>query len=446
MSAADDLQTLTEDYWARFLERNASEAYLLGFPPAAGTWDRADRASEDAAIAAQRSFVDRARAIEAADLDDQQALTREVLIWTGTATADADEARLRELGADPIFGEQTSLPMVLGMIGLPDAETAETGPDLLGGVARFFTDLAERHREGVAHGRAPAAFAVTQVIEQIDAALAMPLAADPVVAALVAPEVDGFDEQGWRERLRDVVGDQVRPAMASYRDVLRDEVFAAARPDDRCGLSWLDDGEDAYARLLRFSTTTDKSAREIHEVGLAQVEALGEEYRSFGAEYLGTGDLQEVFDRMRDDPALHFETGEQMVEASRTAMARAGAAMGEWFETLPESPCVVEAVTTGAKAFYFPPADDGSRGGTFYVNVEDPHTWGTFELEAMAFHEAIPGHHLQLAIAAELPDTVPTFRRLGENTAYCEGWGLYSERLADEMGLYTSGIDRLGML
>ena len=118
-------------------------------------------------------------------------------------------------------------------------------------------------------------------------------------------------------------------------------------------------------------------------------------------------------------------------------MQRAWDAMPDWFEVLPQAPCGVQSTLTGAKAFYFPPAGDGSRGGTFFVNVADPSSWGTFELESMAFHEGIPGHHLQLAIASELED-VPEFRKHIHNAAYAEGWGLYTERLSDEMGLYTA--------
>jgi uncharacterized protein (DUF885 family) len=111
---------------------------------------------------------------------------------------------------------------------------------------------------------------------------------------------------------------------------------------------------------------------------------------------------------------------------------------------LPKAPCRVQATTTGAKAFYFPPATDGSRGGSFFVNVVDPVAWGTFELESLAFHEGIPGHHLQLAISSEL-DELPDFRKHVHNSAYAEGWGLYTERLADEMGLYSGAVDRMGI-
>jgi uncharacterized protein (DUF885 family) len=119
--------------------------------------------------------------------------------------------------------------------------------------------------------------------------------------------------------------------------------------------------------------------------------------------------------------------------------------MGDWFEVVPKAPCAVQGTEVGAKAFYFPPATDGSRGGTFFINTEDASSWGRFELEAMAFHEGVPGHHLQLAIASELPDTMPEFRKHLHNSAYAEGWGLYTERLSDEMGLYSGSIDRMGM-
>jgi uncharacterized protein (DUF885 family) len=234
--------------------------------------------------------------------------------------------------------------------------------------------------------------------------------------------------------------------MAAYRDLLRDEVLPVAPPDEHCGLSWLADGEDAYARALRFFTTTDKTAQQIHEIGLAQVEQLAEEYRALGPEVVGTDDLEQIFTALRTDPKLHFETADQLVEQSKVAMQRAWASLDDWFEVLPQAPCAVEGVTTGAKAYYFPPANDGSRGGTFFINVEDPAAWGIFELESLAFHEGIPGHHLQLAIAAELPESVPEIRKYSESAAYAEGWGLYSERLADEMGLYSSPTDRMGML
>jgi uncharacterized protein (DUF885 family) len=328
------------------------------------------------------------------------------------------------------------------MLAFPDADVAEALVEKFRGLGRYYGELAERQREGVAAGRLPASFAAADTVAQLDELLATPVADDPLLTTTSPPP--GLNVDGWKARLREVVESDVRPGMRAYRDVLRNEVLPLARPDDRCGLGWLPDGEATYAATLRRYTTTDKSAREIHEIGLAQIEKLADEYRSLGTEVVGTEDLQQIFEAMRTDPALHFSTGDQLVEAAEVAMKRAWDAMPDWFEVLPQAPCAVQPTSTGAKAFYFPPAGDGSRGGTFFINVADPSSWGTFELESMAFHEGIPGHHLQLAIASEL-DGVPEFRKHIHNAAYAEGWGLYTERLSDEMGLYTSAVDRMGM-
>jgi uncharacterized protein (DUF885 family) len=442
-NSRDELTTLSDEYWRGHLAAQPTEAHLLGYYPKTGRFEDASRAAEDGEIARLRDVATRAERIDTDGLDDTERTTRAVLVSQATASADLLEARLAEVSADPIFGLQDSLPLILGMLTVPDADVADVMPDVLAGAGQWFADVAGRHREGVAHGRTPAAFAVTGTIDQIEAALARPLAEDPFVTALRPPE--GIDVEAWRARLADAVETRLRPGLETYRDVLRDEVLPHARPDDRAGLTHLEGGDDAYARTLRYFTTTELTAQQIHDVGLAQIESLAAEYRTLGAEALGTSDLREIFDRMREDPALHFSTGDELVSASRTAMARAWDAMSDWFEVLPQAPCAVEGTTTGAKAFYFPPASDGSRGGTFFINVTDPTAWGTFELEAMAFHEGVPGHHLQLAVAAELPETVPAFRRHLANSAYSEGWGLYSERLSDEMGLYSGPIDRMGM-
>lgn len=439
-----DIDALAADYWATLMETEPTWRHLLGDTSRAGDFEHADRASEDAHIATLRSFAQRAREIPAEGLSDDQRVTREVLVYEATTRAEMAEARFKEHAADPIFGEQTSMALVGGMLGVPDGEVAEAMLDKGRAIGRYFTELAERQREGVASGRVSPKFAVLATIEQIDEALAVPVADDALLQAITLP--DGVDRDDWRARFAEVVESAIRPGLAAYRDALRDDVLPVARPDDKAGLSWLPDGEDAYARTLRFFTTTDKTPQEIHDIGLAQIATLAEEYRALGPAVAGTDDLQGIFEAMRSDPALHFETGEQLVEQAEIAMARAWDAMPEWFETLPQAPCAVEGVTTGAKAFYFPPANDGSRGGTFFINIDDPTSWGTFELESLAFHEGIPGHHLQLAIASELPESVPAIRKYSENAAYAEGWGLYTERLADEMGLYSSDVQRLGML
>ncbi|KQT91012.1 hypothetical protein ASG49_11670 [Marmoricola sp. Leaf446] len=439
----ESVARLAEEYWQHHLRTNPTSAHLLGDYRAPGEFERGDRASEDADVAALRDLARRAEEVPEDGLDEQDRITRAVLLDDARSRSALLDERLAEIAVDPIFGPQVTMPLLAGMLALPTPDVAEALVDKYAGVGRSYREAAERLREGAAAGRLPAAFAVEDTLVQLERILGTPVADDGLLLTTRPP--DGLDVDGWKARLRMVVEHEVRPGMEAYRDVLRDELLEQARSDDRVGLTHLPGGDASYAAALRYFTTTDKSAQEIHDLGLETVAALAEEYRALGPEVVGTDDLQGVFDALRTDPALHFERGEQLVEASEVAMARAWEAMPDWFEVLPQAPCGVQGTTTGAKAFYFPPASDGSRGGTFFVNVKDPASWGTFELESMAFHEGIPGHHLQLTIAGELTG-VPEFRKHLHNAAYAEGWGLYTERLADEMGLYSGPVDRIGML
>jgi len=436
------IDDLSAEYYTAYLDAFPTEAHVLAEYAWAGRFEDLSREEEDRQIAELRGFVAAGEAIDDAGLDEQQRITRAVLVNDARTRADLIEARFRTHAANPLFGEQTALPLIVGMLGMPTPEVADAMVDKYHAIGKSYFDLAERQREGRAAGRLSPEFAVTATIAQIDEALAVPADEDPLLGTTPLP--DGVDADAWRARMIAAIEQSIRPGMAAYRDVLRDEVLPEARPDDRTGLCWLPDGEAAYNATLRYYTTTAKTAEEIHEIGLQQVAQLADEYRELGPEVVGTDDLQQIFEAMRTDPKLHFETGEQLVEAAEVAMRRAWDAMPAWFEVLPKAPCSVQATTTGAKAFYFPPATDGSRGGIFYVNVLDPDAWGIFELESLAFHEGIPGHHLQLAISAEL-DELPDFRKHIHNSAYAEGWGLYTERLSDEMGLYSGPVDRMGM-
>jgi uncharacterized protein (DUF885 family) len=439
----DALDALAAEYHDLRLRYNPTWAHMQGDYRFVDQFEDASRAAEDREIAELRGFVERATAIPEDGLDTQARITREMIALGAGALADLLESRLAEFAADPSFGPQTFLPVAIPKLSLPTAEVAEGMAGKYRGMAQMFRALGERHREGLASNRTPADFAVRQTADQIDAWLASPVDDDPLLD--VTPPHDLGDEEAWRRQLREVVEQDVRPALAEYRDVLHNEVLPKVRPDEQCGLKWLPDGEETYNRAIRYYTTLPLSAQEIHDIGLQQVESLAAEYRALGPEALGTDDLAQILEGMRSDPNLHHTNAEDIVTASKTAMAKAKAAMTEWFGILPKADCDVEATPHGALAYYFPPAKDGSRGGVFFMNTGDPTQWGRYQIEATAYHEGIPGHHLQLAIASEL-ETVPEFRKREFIAAYGEGWGLYTERLADEMGLYSSPLDRLGML
>ena len=439
---SDDLTRLADDFWSALLDFMPTWRHMLGDYSAVGRYEECSRGAESAFATRLRGFARRADELDATALDEQQQLSREVVAATATSYADLYDTQLTALAANPVSGIQVQLPLVLGLLSVPDGTVAGQLPAKLDGVGTHLRQLADRVRGGAAEGWVSPEFAVRETLAQLERVLAVPVDDDPVVSAVKVPA--GVDGDELRNELREAVRRSVRPGLTDYRDALQ-EALADARPDERCGLSWLDGGDEAYAASLRYFTTTDRSPQEIHEIGLAQVAELADEYRTLGPEVVGAHDLHEIFEAMRTDPALHFERPEELVEQSRVALARAESVMGEWFEVVPKAPCAVEDTKVGAKAFYFAPAQDGSRGGTFFVNTDDPSSWGRFELEAMAFHEGVPGHHLQLAIAAELPESIPQFRKHVHNSAYSEGWGLYSERLSDEMGLYSGAIDRMGM-
>jgi uncharacterized protein (DUF885 family) len=439
----DDVNVLAQEYFDYLLSVWPTWGHIMGNYEHARLFDDVSRAGEDEEILRRREFAARAEAIPAAGLSAQDAITREMIVFDGQRNADVLEARFAEFGVDPIFGPVAGLPVYMPKFPIPDATVADAMVDKVEGMAKHFRDLADRSLEGVARNRTPAAFAVDDTVAQIDRWLAKPIEEDPLLKT--AEPTGVADPEAWRARLREVIETDVRPAMARYRDVLRDEVRPDSRSDEHVGLVWLADGKDAYERMVRYHTTLDLSAQRIHEIGVEQIEKLAGEYRDLGPEALGTSDLREIFSRLRDDPALHHTNGADIVTASKTALAKASATMGDWFGILPKAGCEVEEVKSGAIAFYFPPAKDGSRPGVFFMNTSDPTGWGLYQIEATSYHEGIPGHHLQLAISTELT-TIPEFRKRAFIAAYGEGWGLYSERLADEMGLYSTPLDRMGML
>ncbi|HEV7865559.1 MAG TPA: DUF885 domain-containing protein, partial [Acidimicrobiia bacterium] len=334
-------------------------------------------------------------------------------------------------------------------------------------IGPFLDQVVDRLRAGLAAGRTPARINVERSLNQIDKYLASPLDGDPFTTLAGPPGWSG--EPGWRAELAAVARDVIRPAFGRYRDFFAGELLAAGRPHDQAGLSWIPEGPALYEHFVRRHTTLghsrgpdrgdtpsppdveDLTAEGIHQIGLDELDRLAGEYAEVGGRLFGTSDVGDILGRLRSDETLRYTTGDEIMGDARRYLAAATAAMGHWFGRLPVTPCEITPIPASVAedmpiAYYFPPADDGSRPGTYFVNTADPGHKNRFETASVAYHEAIPGHHLQLAIATEL-DGVPTFQRLSHgHTAYVEGWGLYAERLAEEMGLYADDLERIGML
>jgi uncharacterized protein (DUF885 family) len=402
------------------------------------------REAQERFLAAYRALAARARALATEGLTPEEAVTREVVIAAAEVEADRLGARSADLAvSDGLTSPALGLLMYLPYYKLDDEKKARGYLARLGAIEPFLADLAERQRESLAEGLVPPAYLARVGVEYIDRYLAAS-DTDPLKVGTTAA-VEGFEAE--RDRL---LAEVVHPAYARYRDFLRTEVEPIGRPDTAPGISHVPGGAERYAALIRAETTTERTAQELHETGLALIEALGEEYRELGAKVFGTTDLAEIFERLRTDPALRWRDGEELLSAARDAIARAEAVAPRWFSRIPAEKCEVAPVpeadaASGTIAYYLQPSLDGSRPGTYYANTHEADKRPRFTSEAIAFHEAVPGHHFQLSLAQELRD-LPLLRRIGMFNAYAEGWGLYAERLADEMGLYSDDVSRLGML
>ncbi len=442
----EGLQQLGNDYYEAWLRRAPTMALMLGDHRYDDQMEDLSREHEDQVIGELRSFAARAEDIDPSDLSLQDQLSRDVLIFEASSSADLIETRQSEMDANPAMSVHVMLPTAAAQFPIMEPEHAEALVVKYGKMSGALRQWAQRLREGVDSGRTPPRLMAEMVIAQLDDYLASPVDADPLVAAVGPPSA--FDAEAtarWREQLAAQVGGEIRPAFEELRRTLAEDVLPVARGEDRVGIKWTAGGEEAYRAAIRSYTSLDLDPRDIHQLGLDTIGALEDEYRELGVDVFGTDDLQSIYSHMKDDPELRYRTAEEVVAASEEAFGKARAEMGNWFGRLPQADCLVSTVTQGPEAFYFPPAQDGSRPGIFFMNVAEPSGWTKYGLEATVYHEGIPGHHLQIAIAQELDD-LPEFRKHSVVTAYAEGWGLYTERLSDEMGLYTGPLQRLGML
>ena len=210
------------------------------------------------------------------------------------------------------------------------------------------------------------------------------------------------------------------------------------------------EGDACYRAAVRYYSTLGISPEEIHQTGLEQMEAIHTEMREIGAERFGTTDIDELLEMVRTEDPYLFDSREELLAYAEAAVARAEEASPQWFGRLPEAEVVVRPVPafsekSAPSGFYTMPAEDGSRPGIYQINLYRAEEQSKAGVEATAFHETYPGHHLQSAIALEREDLHPITRYF-YLSGFGEGWALYSERLADEMDLYSGDIDRLGLL
>lgn len=396
--------------------------------------------AQERIAANRRGIADAAGALDPAALTEQEALTRSVIIASAAYADDAERADQLSytVAAFPVSPASVLLSY-LRMIVVSDDDQARAYLARLGGIPGYLDQHLERLAGGRASGAHPVAQLVQMAIDQIDTYLAAPSSS----LAIEVPDT-------FRDEVETMIEQVVNPAFARYREALIADVLPTSRDDEHPGLVHLPDGAQRYQALIRVHTTTDRTAAELHELGKALVADVHTEFRVLGRELFGLDDVPSIFRHLQDDPGLRWSSSEEIIAAAERTVRRAEAASVEWFGVLPRAVCALEAIpeleaASAAPAYYMPPSFDGTRPGTYFTNVNEPTKRTTFDLESVAFHEAVPGHHFQISLAMELTE-LPLLRKLAGFTAYVEGWGLYAERLADEMGLYSSSLQRVGML
>ena len=449
---AASLAALADRYWQDTLRAGPLFATSIGDR-------RYDHLLDDkspAAVSSERSRLEatlaEARAIDPNSLDPADRITHSVLVELVGADLAAIDSGVHEWTLDPLEGPQVMFNDVESFQPVREPAEGEAMVDRWRAMGPWIDALIDRLRRSLAQDRVAAVDPVDRVVDELDDLLERPSDSWALLkpARVEHPGWPAGATERFRSHLASAVEDGVAPAFRRLRTVLAEEIRPAARPGDRAGIMHIPGGVDAYRRLIRHHTSLDLTPDELHATGVREIERIDREFVELGGRTLGSSGLTDTLARLREDGRLYFGSREEVFAKADSALARAGEAMAQWFGMLPRARC--EVVRMGAHeekhssiAYYRQPATDGSRPGQYFVNTYAPETRPRYEAEALAYHEAIPGHHLQIAIGQER-EGLPEFRRHLGPTAFFEGWGLYTERLSDEMGLYSADLDRFGIL
>jgi uncharacterized protein (DUF885 family) len=440
------VNVLADRFWEEFLEQNPTTATIYGDTRYD---DRLEDPGPEGRARARELFErtrDQARAIRRDGLPVEDAITRDVIEVICDIALEEDDQHLHELRVvDQMSGPQTVLPQV---VQFQHADTPERLEQLLARLRAYgpYMDANIGNlRDGLASGLTAPRIVATRTIEQLERLLAVP------IEEAVIPSMVTVASEADREAVRDVVREVVYPADRRFLEALQGDYLAATREDP--GIWSAPNGDAIYRTQIRSWTTLAIEPVEVHRIGLEEIAAIQAEQREI-SRAAGLGDDFLAYrDRLAADESNHAATAEELLTRAREDVERAMAAAPRYFGRLPKAGLDVRAVEEFKErdspfAYYFPPATDGSRNGTYYANTYDLRSRLYTNLATTTFHEAVPGHHFQISL--EMEDTeLNTFRRLGARLAggaYVEGWGLYSERLADEMGLFRSEGERFGML
>jgi len=442
-----EARDLADRFHERWLHANPFAATMYGIPGYDHLLPDDSAAGQQAWRAEAERFLDEADEIRRGETGQGQLTTADDVTLDCTTQAVTQEVTGIDLAADEhtVTAMQYSGPAMFLAVAartvLVDEKAAEDYLTRVRGSGAWLDQLTDRLRDGARSGRLPVAPLAEQALGWAETVLAAP-ENSPVLSP--KPPQDWARTAAWEAERRAAVADVVQPALARWAGTVR-ELLPQARPAERAGLKWLPDGDADYARAIQVYTTLPLSAEELHKTGLDHVAALEARAVELG-QRLGLSGRDEVLAAIRESAGKIAP--DEAVSAALAAVRRAEERAPEFFPAPLPPPCEVTPMPdvvalAGAAPHYTPPRLDGGRPGTFWFNTLRPTAGTGWDIDVVAFHEAVPGHHLQLS-RLQLLGNLPALQRQRSLPVFSEGWGLYAEQLAEETGLYTDERGLLG--
>lgn len=443
--AAKRVTALADAYVAEYFEAFPYHALTFGAPDT-----HPDRLGDHSLPALERwqaredAFLSELETIDLASLEGRAEAVTYKLLHNQVESAQSGRACRRELwNVSPTFsGWQAEIPVAADLQAARTEEERHNALARYGDLPKYLDDEIANLQTGIELGYTAPRNNVRVVIQQMDAMLAAPIADSPFVQ-MAKPDAS----PEFRRALEKLEATRIRPAIQKYRDFLSDTYLAVAR--DAVGVNAHPGGAACYAAALKYYTTVAVAPQEVHDLGLAQMERILADLKEIGRRLFQESDPVKLLKLVKTDRTYRFTSRGELIEYARAAVKRAHQALPKAFGRIPKAPVIVEPYPpylekSAPGGQWVPPTADG-KPGKYLINAYRATEQSKAGLEATAFHETYPGHHLQGAIALERIDLHPISRYFFLS-GFGEGWALYAESLADEMGLYTSDLDRLGRL
>jgi uncharacterized protein (DUF885 family) len=443
------LNAIFADYWEDLLKHSPEFASTIGDTRYNDQLSDYSVEAYNDSLARGRAFLDRLGHVDTMGLPDQEQLSKQLLVRTLIENQEESRFKPWEMPVNQFYGLHTDLPQLVTELRFTSVKDYDDYIARLQKIPTAFRQVTDAMSIGIDDHREPPKYLLEKVLAQVnniankkpeDSPFALPLEKFP-------SSVSAAEQARIKGEILDAISKDVNPAYVRFGKFLQFQYIPNGRTDP--GVWSLSDGDAYYAFRVKQSTTTDLSPAQIHQIGLDQVKQDEEQMLAI-AHKLGFADIKSLATAVESNPKLHPASKEQLLDAYRGYLDRMKPKLPQLFGRLPKCPLVVAPIPAymekeQAAAYYDHGTPDGSRPGTVYVNTYNFASRSLSAVEAIAYHEGVPGHHLQISISQELTG-LPEFRKFNYYTAYTEGWGLYSEQLGKDVGFYEDPYSDYGRL